>query len=219
MRNRWIWIVGIVAVVVIAIGVILATTLNHPTATPTPTASTPARTAKPTDTAPTGCLGGNARDANMLLAAQKAAPHTANGAVEVAAAMARWTFRYPSPSTDEANQVSSSIISSQATSEFRDLAAAIQNNPNPSGGAVPDGTTFYLSLAPGVFYIESTAADAVTVSLGGGYVVNGALSPQLRSSTTFALVWEDGGWRIKSGSITRTTEELFRIGTSFTGGC
>ena len=108
MRNRWIWIVGIVAVVVIVIGVVLATTLNHPTATPTATASTPVRTAQPTDTAPTGCLGGNARDANMLLVAQKAAPHTTNGAVEVAAALVRWTFRSPSFSTDEASEVSHS---------------------------------------------------------------------------------------------------------------
>ena len=215
MRNRWIWIVGIVAVVVIAIGVVLATTLNHPTATPTATASTPARTAQPTDTAPTGCLGGNARDASMLLAAQKAAPHTANGAVEVAAALVRWTFRSPSFSTDEASEVSQKVISSSASDEFKNL----QPTSNNSGGVVADGTPFYLSTAQGVFYLESASADTVTVSIGAAYVIKGAVSPQLRSSTTVAMVWEDGAWKAKSGSITRTTEELFRIGTAFTGGC
>jgi len=215
MRNRWIWIVGIVAVVVIAIGVVLATTLNHPTATPTATASTPVRTAQPTDTAPTGCLGGNARDANMLLAAQKAAPHTTNGAVEVAAALVRWTFRSPSFSTDEASEVSQKVISSSASDEFKNL----QPTSNNSGGVVADGTPFYLSTAQGVFYLESTSSGAVTISIGAAYVINGAVSPQLRSSTTVAMVWEDGGWKAKSGSITRTTEELFRIGTAFTGGC
>ena len=215
MRNRWICIVGIVAVVVIAIGVVLATTLNHPTATPTATASTPARTAQPTDTAPTGCLGGNARDASMLLAAQKAAPHTANGAVEVAAALVRWTFRSPSFSTDEASEVSQKVISSSASDEFKNL----QPTSNNSGGVVADGTPFYLSTAQGVFYLESASADAVTVSIGAAYVIKGAVSPQLRSSTTVAMVWEDGAWKAKSGSITRTTEELFRIGTAFTGGC
>lgn len=217
-RRRWPWIVAIIAAAAI-VATILALTLNHPStpvATPTPT---PTRTTPAADAAPTGCLGGPERDAAMLLAAQKAAPHTTNGAIEVAAALVRWTFRYPTFSADEANEVSEQVISKSATSEFRDLAGASQKNPNNSGGVVPDSTPFYLSTGPGVWHLESGSADVVTVSIGAGYVVNGALSPQLRSSTTVEMVWEDGAWRAKSGSITRTTEELFRIGTSFTGGC
>jgi hypothetical protein len=219
-RRRWPWIAAIAIVIVGLIVAFVAINLNqhpaHPEASNTPT---PTRTQPPAEAAPSGCLGGPDRDAAMLLAAQKAAPHTTTGAIEVAAAMVRWSFRYPSPSTAEDNQISAAIISDSATAAFRDLAGASQKNPNLSGGAVADGTPFYLSTAPGVWYLESHSKDAATVSIGAGYVVDGALSPQLRSSTTFSLVWERGAWRIKSGSITRTTEDLFQIGTPFTGGC
>ena len=218
--RRWPWIVGVAAVLAVAVvAVLLAVNPNRP---PTPTgSSTPSATSttEPTDAAPTGCLGGPTRDADMLLAAQKAAPHTTNGATEVAAALVRWTFRYPTFTQGEAEVVSDNIISKSATPEFKDLAGSIQKHPNNSGGVVADGVPFYLSTAPGVWYLESAASDSVKVSIGAGYVVNGALSPELRSSTTVEMVWEDGGWHAKSGSITRTTEELFRIGTAFTGGC
>ena len=155
----------------------------------------------------------------MVLAAQKAAPHTQTGAVELAAAMVRWSFRYPGTSVADAQKISDAIISPEATATFRDLAGTAAKNPNTSGGAVPDGTPFYLTTANGVWHVESSTTDAVTVSVGAIYVINGAVSPQLKSSTTFSLVWENGGWRIKSGSIDRTTEELFSIGNAFTGGC
>jgi hypothetical protein len=219
-RRRWPWITAIVIIVVAIIVALVTINLNQhlarPEASNTPT---PTRTQPAAEATPTGCLSGPDRDAAMLLATQKDAPHTTTGAIEVAAAMVRWSFRYPSPSIAEDNEISAAIISKSATPAFRDLARASQSNPNLSGGAVADGTPFYLSTIPGVWYLESNSKNAVTVSIGAGYVVNGALSPQLRSSTTFSLVWENGAWRIKSGSITRTTEELFRVGTPFTGGC
>lgn len=219
-KPRWPWIVGILAVVVViiaAIGISNALTNggNAPAATPTASkTSTPA-----SDSAPTGCLGGSNRDNAMLLAAQKAAPHTANGAVDFAAAVVRWTLRHPTASVDDANAVAPKIIASDAADTFKDLGAAVAANPNPSGGAVADGTDFYVSTAPGVWYVDKQSADAVTVSVGAGYVIGGAVSPQLRTSTTYLLEWQAGAWRVKSGSLAHTTEELFKIGTPFSGGC
>jgi hypothetical protein len=155
----------------------------------------------------------------MLLAAQKMAPHSTNGAVEVAAAFVRWTFRHPTATVEEADQVAPEIIASDASASFKDLGTAVAQNQNPSGGAVADGTDFYISTTPGVYYVDSDGDDTVTVSIGAGYVIGGAVNPQLRSTSTFTLVWQRGAWRIKSGSLSHTTEELFKIGTPFTEGC
>lgn len=218
-RRLWI-VVAVVAAVAIVIAVLLVVpnlrtkVVIGPTPSPTPTASTATPAA-----APSGCLGGSARDAAMLTSAQQEASHTTTGAVEVAAAFVRWTFRHPTPTADEANQASASIIASTASDSFKNLAASAAANPNPSGGAVADGTDFYVSTAPGVWYLDRPGKDEVTVSVGAGYVVNGTLNPSLRSSSTFTLVWERGAWRIQSGSLDHTTEELFRIGTPFSGGC
>jgi hypothetical protein len=220
-RARWPWIIGIIAVVLVIVAVIGVTATLRQSAAPTPTSTrtaTPTRT-RPADAAPTGCLGGSNRDNAMLLAAQKAAPHTTNGAVDFAAAIARWTLRHPTPTVDEANQAADEIIASDADPAFKDLGTAVAQNQNPSGGAVADGTDFYVSTTPGVFYVDSAGADKVTVSIGAGYVIGGAVNPQLRTSSTYDLVWERGAWRIQSGSLAHTTEELFKIGTPFSQGC
>lgn len=219
-KPRWPWIVGLLAVVIVIVAAIgITTTLNHsasaPTSSPTPTQTS---TAAP-DAAPTGCLGGTNRDNTMMLAAQKEAPHSTTGAVEFAAAFVRWTFRYPTPTVDQANEVAPKVIATDATAGFKDLGAAVAANQNPSGGAVADGTDFYVSTAPGVWYLDKQSSNQVTISVGAGYVIAGALSPQLRSSSTFELEWQSGGWRVKDGSLVHTTEELFRIGTPFSGGC
>ncbi len=219
-KPRWPWIVGLLAVVIVVVAVFgITTTLNHSATTPTSGPTTTQTSTAAPDAAPTGCLGGTNRDNTMLLTAQKEAPHSTTGAIEVAAALVRWTFRSPLFSVADANEISSKVISKGATADFRNLATAAANNQNNSGGVVADGTSFYLSTANGVWHIESTSPDKVTVSIGAVYVIGGAVSPQLRSSTTVAMVWEDGSWRALSGSITRTTEELFRIGTPFTKGC
>jgi hypothetical protein len=183
-------------------------------AAPTEPASTSAA-----DPAPTGCLGGEIRDAAMVLAAQKAAPHTSNGAVEVAAALVRWAYQYPYPSASDADQVSEAIVSSQAPANFRDLAAFYASNPNVSGGLVPDGVNYSMSTVPGVWHLESYSGDSAEVSIGTGLIEDGALSTTLRASATVALTWEDGMWKSGGLGATRTTEELYSIGAAFTGGC
>lgn len=223
-RRAWPWIL-LAAIVLIAVvlAIVLATTANRQpgtqTSAPTQASPTTVASSAPAATAPTGCLGGPARDAAMVIAAQKAALHTSNGAVEVAAAMVRWTFQSPSPSASDADEVSANVIASTASDEFKDLKGAIEKTPNNSGGAVPDGTDFHISTAPGVWHLESSSADTAKVTVGGAYVVAGALSPQLRSSTTFTLVWQAGEWKIESGSVDTTTQQLFAEGTTFTEGC
>ncbi|MEO6116347.1 MAG: hypothetical protein ABIP33_08190 [Pseudolysinimonas sp.] len=199
--------------------IVFATGQGGNKATTSPSPTTTATVSQDSSARPTGCLGGRNRDAAMLLAAQKDAPHTESGAVDLASAMVRWSFRYPGTSVPDAQTISDAIISPEASASFRDLAGTAAQDTNTSGGAVPDGTPFYLTTANGVWHIESSTVNAVSVSVGAIYVINGAVSPQLKSSTTFSLVWESGAWRIKSGSIDRTTEELFSIGNAFTGGC
>ncbi|MEB0004278.1 hypothetical protein QN357_15220 [Cryobacterium sp. RTC2.1] len=155
----------------------------------------------------------------MVLAAQKTAQHTTVGGVEVAAAMVRWAYRSPAPQAVEASQLSDQIMATTASPSFKDLEGSTKANPNSSGGVVADGVPFYLSTISGVWYVESASADKVTASIGSAFVVDGALSPNLRSVSTFTLVWSDNGWRIESGEFKRTTQEVFAIGTPFSGGC
>ena len=220
-RRIWPWFLagaGVIAAAVVVLVIALRpASTNQVDAAPVPT-PTPSTTVV-TDQEPTGCLGGPGRDAAMLLAAQAAAPHTTNGAVELAAAMVRFTFRDPAVTADEAAQVEPTLFASTATPQFRDLTGALPEGQNNSSGVVPNGTPFYLSTVPGVWHVESAEPDRVEVSIGAGYVIDGELSAQLRSSSTLSLVWEDSAWKLDSGSISRTTQDLYAIGTTFTGGC
>lgn len=153
----------------------------------------------------------------MVLAAQTAAPHTSNGAVEFATAMMRFLYQYPYPSTSDAQAVQSAAIASDA--ETKDLVAFFAGNPNVSGGFVPDGQDYYRSTVPGVYHLESFSGDEVVVTVGSGIVVDGALDTTMRGSITFTVAWEDGAWKFVSSNGTRTTEDLYAIGTAFTGGC
>jgi hypothetical protein len=223
-RRLWPWItLGSVAIVAAA-AVVIAFAVNGsnssetPAAGPTTQAPQPSSTSVP-DSAPTGCLGGSARDAAMLLAAQQQAQHTSNGAVELTASFVRWLYQFPQPTGEEADQVSAALFASTAAPGFTDLRAGFAAVPNSSNGVVADGVPFYRSTVPGVWHVESVEADRVTVSVGTAYVIDGALSTTFRSVSTFTLVWEDDAWKVEGGDIQRTTEEMFQIGTPFTGGC
>jgi hypothetical protein len=223
-RRQWPWILA-AAVVVVALIVGVTVFYNSRTdgriiATTAPTSSTaPTATAGGADAAPTGCLGGEARDAAMIMAAQKAAPHTSNGAVEVAAALVRWSYQFPYPSPEDADQVGAAVVSSKAPESFRDLRAFYATNPNVSGGMVADGIEYSLSTVPGVWHLESYSGDEAEVSIGTGLIVDGVLSTTLRISTTVTLSWEDGAWKAEGLGATRTTEDMYAIGTQFTEGC
>ena len=215
-RRIWPWI--LLALIVISAIIAALTVLvwnpggSQPTTAPTATSSaTPAP-----DTEPTGCLGGTARDAAMVLAAQAAAPHTSNGAVEFATAFVRWIQRYPYPSSDEAQQLQTVLADDSFTD---DLASYLAGEPDLSGGIVERGTEYYMNTVPGVWNLESVADDDVTVSIGSGYVIDGELSSTLRSSITITTHWSGSAWTIASADGTRTPAELYEIGTPFTEGC
>lgn len=217
-RPRWPWILLAIVVViglVIAAVAIFGSHAATPTASPSSTTSAPPSTSA--DPAPTGCLGGKTRDAAMVIAAQKSAPHTTNGAVEVAAAFTRWLDQYPYPSASDSAEVEKSALASSAPT--KDLVSFFANNPNLSGGLVADGEAYYLSTIPGVYHVESADTNEAVVSIGTGLVANGSLSATLRGSITVTVSWQSGAWKFVKSAGTRTTQDLYAIGTPFTGGC
>ena len=162
-----------------------------------------------------GCLGGETRDAAMVQAAQASAGHDETGAVEVAAAFVRWLNQFPYP--DDVEPVQASSLSTAAPT--RDLVSFFATEPDLSGGLVAQDEPYWLSTVSGVYYVESAEPDAVTTSIGTALVRDGELSPSLKGSITVTVVWEDGQWRFVRSEGTRTTEDLFAIGTPFGGGC
>lgn len=216
-RRRWPWIVitGVVVVAIIAVlAVHFASDGRSPSARPTDshTTSTPVA-----DTAPTGCLGGDSRDTSMVLRAQSTAPHTSNGAVEVASAFTRWIQRYPYPSAIDAATIQKKVLARKSFTD--DLVNYLASKPDLSGGIVPAGQTYYMSTVPGVWNLESASSNKAVVTIGTAFVVNGAVSSSLRSSITVTEDWQSGSWHIANVAGTRSTEQLFSIGHAFTGGC
>lgn len=220
-RRRWpIILIAVVLAALAGYGIYAVSQANtgKPTATPTssPTATPSASTG---GAVPTGCLAGGGLDAATLLATQRAATHDRTGAVEFAAALMRWAYRYPYPTSSDSAQVAGAVISSAAPASFRDLPGFFAGSPNLSGGLVDNNVEYRLSTVPGVWYLDASGVDQMTVSVGEAFVINGQLSSQLRASTTVVLRWEGGAWKADQLSGTHTTEELFQIGTQFIGGC
>lgn len=234
-RSRWPIVIG-AAVVVVAVGggLVYANTRDDtPTAisTPTGSASTSVPTAVPTggtsgsgdnedDVAPTGCLGGQDRNATMVLAAQKTAKHSTYGAVEVAASFYRWLWQYPYPTSREAKTVSAAVVSPSAASALRNITAQFEAaGDNPTQGVVHAGEAFHISTTNGLWNVtEESTANRVVVQLAAGYVINGALSPTKTGVSGYVMVWEDSAWRISTGTPVDQTK-LANGGTRFTGGC
>jgi hypothetical protein len=210
----------VVIIVVIAIVVLVAVHFASGGTSPSarPTDSHTASTSTPiADAAPTGCLGGSTRDANMVLSAEKLAPHTTNGAVDVATAFVRWLNQYPYPTANTYSTIEKDGLAKSAPTQ--DLTSFFASDPNLSGGFVPDNTAYYASTVPGVYHVESATTDTVSASIGTGLVVNGALSPTLRGSITVTVQWERGSWKFVTSKGVRTTESLYSIGTPFIAGC
>ncbi|MDJ0379093.1 hypothetical protein [Cryobacterium sp. PH31-L1] len=223
-RRTWPWIVGaaiLVGALIIAGAVYYGSQAGTatPTAEPTipVTSSTPSPSTPPVEAEPTGCLGGEARDAAMVLAAQKAAPQTTNGAVDFAASFVRWIQRFPYPSADDAAAVGGSAMARDSV--MSDLPGYLSGQPDLSGGVVGPGVAYYMSTIPGVWNVESAAGDRVEVSIGTAFVIDGALSPTLNSAITVVTVWEDGNWKIFDADGNRSPESLYSVGQPFTEGC
>ena len=219
LRSRW--AIGALIVVVVAAVVVIAVRVYSSDSGPgtadgvDPTAAETPAPVESGAAAVTGCLGGEQRDAAMVRAAQDSADQSEMGAVEVAAAFVRWINQYPYPA--DAEQVQQSALSAEAPT--RDLVAFFDTEPDLSGGLVPQEEPYWLSTVSGVYFVESAAPDAVTASIGTALVRDGELSPSLKGSITVTVSWEDGRWTFVRSEGTRTTEDLFAIGTPFSGGC
>lgn len=219
-RRKWPWIIAaivIIAALIVAAFILGAARNGTATSGGKPTATRSATPNAVADREPTGCLGGTERTAAIILAAQRLAPRSSNGAVEVAAAFTRWIQRFPYPSATDAAVVSSDVLASKSFT--RDLPMYLSAAPDLSGGIVPQDTNFYMSTIPGVWHLESSAGDKAVVSIGTGFVINGELSTTLRSSITVTLVWQSSKWKIADAVGQRTTENLYSVGTAFTKGC
>lgn len=171
------------------------------------------------ETAPTGCLGGQQRDPDMVLAAQRQAPHTAYGAVEVAAAVFRWGLRYPYPSQDEVRAVRPVLAPATASKQEADLARSYRGPYQPpTSQKLPDGTPYYVTTANGSWLIGTgSTTERVSVQVETHPVVDDAYS----TSTVilqFDLRWIDGSWYLHN--LARAdAQALANGGTTFTSGC
>ena len=232
--SRWPWVIGGTAVLVIG-GVVLysqAMPTNPPapppapapasSVTPAPQASAAASGAGDDDpgVAPTGCLGGLDRNAAMVLTAQKQAPHTTYGAVEVAAAFHRWLWQYPDPGVDDITAVSTNVISTDASPAWKDIASEYAAAGNdPTHGVVSAGTPFHISTTNGLWAVGAdSSADQVKVNLAAGYVVDGALSPTKVAGIALVMKWSNGAWHVFSGNLIDQAL-LAQGGIRYTGGC
>ncbi|MGO4785168.1 hypothetical protein [Cryobacterium sp. W22_MBD10_FK3] len=230
-RSRWPLVIG-GGILVLAIGGGIAYTATRPAAEPltTPTSSTPTPTATATgsasgsedngdDVAPTGCLGGQDRTANMVLTAQAEAKHSTYGAVEVATAFYRFVWQSPYPDSADASTVSDAIMSVDTPDSYRDLAGTYSSTDDLTNGEVELGAPFHLSTTNGLWLVgESSTADRVTVNIAAGYVVNGELSPTKVTAQAFVMVWEDGAWHVADGEQP-DAQKLTAGGNRYTGGC
>jgi hypothetical protein len=155
----------------------------------------------------------------MLLAAQRSAPNTTYGAVEVAAAFYRWSYRFPAPSSADIHAVRAIFVPADAAKSAAALAADYERNSNPSAGVVKDGTPFYLSTTTGRWIAQSgSASQEQTVSVQAPFVIDGVLSATKSTTEAFKMRWTGGAWRL-TGVAQSDPAKLAAGGTTFTAGC
>lgn len=240
-RSLWPVLVGALVVLVLTLAVLLVVALNRggtpqdpsTTAAPEPTESTDTHEGQDGENhgaelgePPTGCLAGPGTDADMVLTTQARAPHTAYGAVEVAASFMRWANRYPFPDAAQITTVQDGVLSPEMPADKRDLAAGyelIETDPqwreDTPPGPAEFGTPFTTSTRTGQWLVDPTSTDdRVTVHLSLGVVVDGVVSTEAYGIGSPVLVWEGDAWRIVD-MVPTATAALEAGGTAFTGGC
>ncbi|MDY7544574.1 hypothetical protein QN345_01705 [Cryobacterium sp. 10I1] len=229
-RSRWPYVIAAALVVAVVAGGIAysaaqpggtstAVASNEPSTSAPATAGTSGAGDADNGAAPTGCLGGQDRTADMVVAAQKSAKHTSFGAVEVAASIYRWLWQSPHPAAAEANAVSAGIMAKSANDSFKNLAASYSAAPDMTGGKVPEGTPYHLSTTNGLWSIsEGSDGDQVKVNLAAEYVINGELSSSKVAVISMTMIWEADSWHLLSGG-TPDQDKLAAGGNRFTGGC
>lgn len=214
-------LVGAVVIAAIVIAYVAGRSTSTPraalTSAPAQSSAAVSSSAAP-DAAPTGCLGGQPRSDAMVLNAQSLAPKSTFGAVEVAAAFYRWTYRFPVPTSADIKGIGPAFVPAQAAASEASLRSGYAQNPNPSMGAVPDGMSFYLSTVTGKWIAGSGTDGALRVGIEASYVVRGAISATKTATASFDMKWVDGRWRV-AGLAKGDPPKLTAGGTTFTAGC
>lgn len=218
----WPWLMLAIAVALV-IGIIVTfwprgAAPPEPTPSPSSQPPTPAPTTEPTepraDPLPTGCLGGPGLDAAMLLTTLDRAPHTANGAVEVAASWRRFVSQYPYPSAED-------IAAAERAAESPDgetVSDFYAAEPDVWGDTAPEGTPMYYSSANGEYFVESYDGDTARIALVLHIVVDGAVvMPVAASGTT--LAWNGEHWVVTGAYVPDPPAELQQRSAPFSGGC
>jgi hypothetical protein len=155
----------------------------------------------------------------MVLSAQAQAQHSTFGAVELATAFYRWTYRFPVPSSADIRAIAPVFVPTDSARAQASLRAGYTQNPNPSTGAIPNGTPFYLSTVSGQWVANAgTSASEVLVSVEAPYVVDGAISATKTATASFQMRWVDGRWRV-AALAKGDPSKLTAGGTTFTAGC
>ncbi|MFC4244889.1 hypothetical protein ACFOYW_16060 [Gryllotalpicola reticulitermitis] len=226
-RSRWPWVIGALVLAAIIVAVVVFTTTRGtgkpaqaaaPTATVTATPSATPSDNSVSDNDPTGCLGGPDYNATSVLTAQKAAPDTQDGAVEVAAAYYRFALQYPYPSAAQQDQVTAALKASGAPASYWATITNANTGDDPAGSELPAGTHFTMSTVNGLWRATDAGNGELIVDLAAGYVIDGALSPTKVGADGFYMKWENGAWKIIDGH-TVDQSALAADGTHFLAGC
>ena len=219
---RWAWALIAALVVTTALATTVATfaargrDILRPAATPTapqPTLSEGAGSPNPSGTPTTradGCLGG-ASDLNQaVLAAQKEAPLTPEGAAAFTATLVRWAYSWPPPEGQKS--IAREIFAQDATAAARSSLSSTKSVLGDSEVGV--------SFNGGRFYLEAfTSKDAVVTWLGSALVVEGKKPGEAWVSATVHLTHVGNEWRYSDLSTTRSIPEMQSIGNLYVGGC
>lgn len=210
-RRRWPWyILGVAVIVTVAVvGLVFFTTRGgNPEVTPRPSApSTPSTSAPPAVEGVDGCLGGDARAPQAVLAAQKSAPQTPEGAVSFVATFSRWAAQKPVVPADEVAK----------------LDGVVTTLPDLAGDLASAGefraAQFRVTTLNAYYRIESVQKTRVVVTLMLPLVINEAVDPTLRYMPSVAVEWTDRGWVIVENVETADKTSLATTGVAFAGGC
>lgn len=231
-RSRLPWVIAGVALV-IALVVAAAwwgsanagTDDTAPPETTSPVAPSPSATPTETtvdgeyhvlDPQPTGCIAGNIPDADMLLEARERAPHTAYGAVEVAAATLKFSYRYPYPTKDELRAIEEMYV------DDYDIVSAYDSRPTIAPDVAPPGMPLQATMVGGAWYLNSFGEEQgqADITIAFFWEIDGERDGSIARSENVVLVWTDDGWAItREGSTPMRPQEVLDKGVNFTGAC
>ena len=214
-RRLVVWLaVGGAALLVIVAGIVALSFAYAPRPDAGPTSAVPsAAPAESPARAPSvasgvdGCLGGDARTPEAVLAAQASAPHTPEGAVSFAVAFARWGAQKPVVPDNEIEELAGTVITAE---NFEDSVRT---------SAKFSGSQFNITSLNGFYRINSVTDDRVELSLMLPLVVAGAIDPTLNFMPSYVVEWTERGWVITGGADVDDANTLRTTGVAIPGGC